>query len=128
MQDLSFFSSDTDTGNPLVSELQEDFDPEDVVSPTKPISVFPKSELKLDLSQRRPISDGSSEVEGEKTQPEDLEMKQTNDEFDSTINSEISELTSDAFDAWMGADSKWRRSPEGEEFCKHLLTFLMVYE
>lgn len=51
--------------------------------------------------------------ENEKTIPEDYDMKQTIDEFDSTINSEISELTSDAYDAWIGADTKWRRSPEG---------------
>lgn len=40
-------------------------------------------------------------------------MKHTNDEFDSTINSEISELTSDVYDGWSAPDSKWRRSPEG---------------
>lgn len=95
-----------------MSELQEDFDPEEVISPSIP-NAFVKSDMKTDVPQRRPISDGSSEVEGDKTQPEDCDMKQTNDEFDSTINSEISELTSEAFDAWMGTDSKWRRSPEG---------------
>lgn len=86
--------SDVDTGNPLVSELQEDIEPEDVKLQQNIIK----------NKQRRPISDGS-----------DGDMKQTNDEFDSTLNSEISELTSEAFDAWMGADSKWRRSPEGGE-------------
>lgn len=86
--------SDVDTGNPLVSELQEDIEPEDVKPQQNPTKT----------KQRRPISDGS-----------DGDMKQTNDEFDSTLNSEISELTSEAFDAWMGADSKWRRSPEGGE-------------
>lgn len=106
------FYSDTDTGNPLVSELQEDFEPEELVSPSKP-NVFSRNELRPDRPQRRPTSDGSSEVDVEKTQPDDFDMKQTNDEFDSTINSEISELTSEAFDIWMGADSKWRRSPEG---------------
>jgi hypothetical protein len=60
-------------------------------------------------------SDESSEIEVDKTAPEDYDMKQTNDEFDSTINSEISELTSDAYDGWMGSDTKWRRSPEGGE-------------
>jgi hypothetical protein len=64
----------------------------------------------------RPVrSDESSEIEVDKTAPEDYDMKQTNDEFDSTINSEISELTSDAYDGWMGSDTKWRRSPEGGE-------------
>lgn len=96
-----------------MSELQEDFEPEDMVSPSKP-NVFSKTELRADhLPHRRPTSDGSSEIDIEKTQPEDFDMKQTNDEFDSTINSEISELTSEAFDTWMGVDSKWRRSPEG---------------
>ncbi|XP_017775665.1 PREDICTED: rab-like protein 6 [Nicrophorus vespilloides] len=81
--------SDGEIGNPLVSEYQDDLEMEEV----KP-NVFRKG-------------GGSSDI--------DLDMKQTNDEFDSTINSEISELTSDAFDTWMGADSKWRRSPEGGE-------------
>lgn len=56
----------------------------------------------------------NNDVEIDKTVPEDFDMKQTNDEFDSTINSEISELTSDAYDACMGFDTKWRRSPEGK--------------
>lgn len=55
----------------------------------------------------------SSDIEIDKTVPEDFDMKQTNDEFDSTINSEISELTSDAYDPCMGFDTKWRPSPEG---------------
>lgn len=95
--------SDVDTGNPLVLELQEDIEPEDVNVASNAQNLL-KSNKKV-VPQRRPISDGSSEVDGE--------MKQTNDEFDSTLNSEISELTSEAFDTWMGADSKWRRSPEG---------------
>lgn len=80
--------SDGDTGNPLVSEYQDDLDLEEV-------------------KQNFPKNGGSSEME--------MDMKQTIDEFDSTINSEISELTSDAFDTWMGVDTKWRRSPEGGE-------------
>lgn len=91
--------SDVDTGNPLVSELQEDIEPDDVK-----VQQNLTAKNKKAAGQRRPISDGSSELD-----------KQTNDEFDSTLNSEISELTSEAFDAWMGADSKWRRSPEGGE-------------
>ncbi|CAH1176228.1 unnamed protein product [Phaedon cochleariae] len=101
--------SDTDTGNPLVSEFQEDFDPEEV-SISKP----PKHAKRLDPHSRI-MRSASSEIEIEKTMPEDYDMKQTNDEFDVTINSEISELTSDAYDGWMGADTKWRRSPEGGE-------------
>ncbi|CAG9767250.1 unnamed protein product [Ceutorhynchus assimilis] len=103
--------SDTDTGNPLVSELQDDFDPEDP-SISKPMKL-----LKNSAPSRNGKSDGSSEPEIEKTVPEDYEMKHTNDEFDSTINSEISELTSDVYDAhWVAPpDSKWRRSPEGGE-------------
>lgn len=72
-----------------------------------------KSELKTPAALRIVRSDESSEIEVDKTAPEDYDMKQTNDEFDSTINSEISELTSDAYDGWMGSDTKWRRSPEG---------------
>ncbi|XP_044263136.1 rab-like protein 6 [Tribolium madens] len=104
--------SDTDTGNPLVSELQEDFDPDDLNSSSKKIG---KSELKAPVALRIVRSDESSEIEVDKTAPEDYDMKQTNDEFDSTINSEISELTSDAYDGWMGSDTKWRRSPDGGE-------------
>ncbi|EFA13241.1 Rab-like protein 6 [Tribolium castaneum] len=92
--------SDTDTGNPLVSELQEDFDPDDLNSSSKKIG---KSELKAPAPLRIVRSDESSEIEVDKTAPEDYDMKQTNDEFDSTINSEISELTSDAYDGWMGS-------------------------
>lgn len=101
--------SDTDTGNPLVSELQEDFEPEEFGS-SKKLS------YKVDAKTAARVgkSDESSELEIDKTAPEDYDMKQTNDEFDSTINSEISELTSDAYDGWIGADSKWRRSPEGK--------------
>ncbi|KAJ8949572.1 hypothetical protein NQ318_016203 [Aromia moschata] len=105
--------SDTDTGNPLVSELQEDCEPEDAFS--KPPKFNKKSEPVGNAPLRIVRSDESSEIEIEKTVPEDYDMKQTNDEFDSTINSEISELTSDAYDAWMGTDTKWRRSPEGGE-------------
>lgn len=107
--------SDDATGNPLVSEFQDDFQPDDPQTSNKP-NMFYKtsnSDLKSNLLvNKRPTSDGSSEIELEKM-PDDCDMKQTNDEFDSTINSEISEITSEAFDAWMGADSKWRRSPEG---------------
>ncbi|KAJ8927407.1 hypothetical protein NQ314_020187 [Rhamnusium bicolor] len=106
--------SDTDTGNPLVSELQEDCEP-DEISFSKPLKFIKKPEQILNAPLRLVRSDESSELEIEKTIPEDYDMKQTNDEFDSTINSEISELTSDAYDAWMGADTKWRRSPEGGE-------------
>ncbi|RZC37959.1 rab-like protein 6, partial [Asbolus verrucosus] len=105
--------SDTDTGNPLVSELQEDFDPDEISSSKQKINY--RTELKAPAPLRAVRSDESSEIEIDKTAPEDYDMKQTNDEFDSTINSEISELTSDAYDAWMGADTKWRRSPEGGE-------------
>ncbi|KAJ3640516.1 hypothetical protein Zmor_003809 [Zophobas morio] len=105
--------SDTDTGNPLVSELQEDFEPEELGSSSKKVSY--KVEFKAPAPMRIGRSDESSEIEGDKTAPEDYDMKQTNDEFDSTINSEISELTSDAYDGWIGADTKWRRSPEGGE-------------
>lgn len=88
--------SDTDTGNPLVSELQEDFEPEEAK---------PKLE-NSDLDVKTPADEEN--------------MKQTNDEFDSTINSEISELTSDVAPYyeemnWIRSDTKWRRSPEGGE-------------
>lgn len=106
--------SDTDTGNPLVSELQEDCEP-DEISFSKPVKFAKKPESNLNVPLRLIRSEESSEIEVEKTVPEDYDMKQTNDEFDSTINSEISELTSDAYDAWIGADTKWRRSPEGGE-------------
>lgn len=82
----------------MVSELQDDFDPDELaLKNTKP-------DVKMVLS---------GELDLDKTAQEDYDMKQTNDEFDSTINSEISELTSDAYDGWMGSDTKWRRSPEG---------------
>lgn len=81
-----------------MSELQDDFDPDELALKNN------KPDVKMGLS---------SELDLDKTAPEDYDMKQTNDEFDSTINSEISELTSDAYDAWMGTDTKWRRSPEG---------------
>lgn len=100
-----------------MSELQEDCEP-DEISFSKPIKFVKKPELNLNAPLRVIRSDESSEIEVEKTIPEDYDMKQTNDEFDSTINSEISELTSDAYDAWIGADTKWRRSPEGNNNSK----------
>ncbi|KAJ8921949.1 hypothetical protein NQ315_008583 [Exocentrus adspersus] len=107
--------SDTDTGNPLVSELQEDCEPEEV-SFSKPVKFAKKPEVNLNAPVGVIRSIESSEIDVEKfSVPEDYDMKQTNDEFDSTINSEISELTSDAYDAWIGSDTKWRRSPEGGE-------------
>ncbi|CAH0559180.1 unnamed protein product [Brassicogethes aeneus] len=108
--------SDTDTGNPLVSELQEDFDPEDVASFPKTKSRKKPEGMQLSAPARVVRSNEGSDVDPvEKTALDDYDMKQTNDEFDSTINSEISELTSDAYDGWIGADTKWRRSPEGGE-------------
>lgn len=66
------------------------------------------------MAERRPSAViGSSENEVEKVIPEEADVRHNNDELDSTINSEISEITSEAFDTWMGADTKWRRSPEG---------------
>ncbi|XP_050296885.1 rab-like protein 6 [Anthonomus grandis grandis] len=106
--------SDTDTGNPLVSELQEDFDPDDVPV-SRPMKVVKKIDPFCHVPVRAGKSDGSSEMDVEKTIPEDYDMKHTNDEFDSTINSEISELTSDVYDGWVAPDTKWRRSPEGGE-------------
>lgn len=82
-----------------MSELQEDLDPDEMVSYPKPKPA--KKTEQTDMEQDKTV--------------EDYDMKQTMDEFDSTINSEISELTSDAYDGWMGADTKWRRSPEGGE-------------
>lgn len=87
----------------MVSELQEDFEPGEVY-----ISKPTRNVKKTDFGHAR-----SSDIEIDKTVPEDYDMKQTNDEFDSTINSEISELTSDAYDGCIGFDTKWRRSPEG---------------
>ncbi|KAG5886477.1 hypothetical protein JTB14_026737 [Gonioctena quinquepunctata] len=105
--------SDTDTGNPLVSELQEDFDPEEM-SFSKAQKYMKKQNPPFTAPPKMMRSE-SSEMDMEKMVPEDFDMKQTNDEFDSTINSEISELTSDAYDGWMTGDTKWRRSPEGGE-------------
>ncbi|CAG9830804.1 unnamed protein product [Diabrotica balteata] len=106
--------TDTDTGNPLVSELQEDF--EEDLAFSKPMKHVKKVESPFTAPSKPLIkSDESKENEVDKSIPEDYDMKQTTDEFDSTINSEISELTSDAYDAWMGVDTKWRRSPEGGE-------------
>lgn len=99
----------------MVSEFQDDFEPDEPQTSSKQ-NVFYKNsnnEMKSNVQRKRGTSDGSSEIELDRTVPEDCDMKQTNDEFDSTINSEISEITSEAFDAWMGTDSKWRRSPEG---------------
>lgn len=104
--------SDVDTGNPLVSELQEDVEPDDVNATTSRNLIVVKNKKVAQQQRQRPISDGSSEVDEQKTGG-DGDVKQTNDEFDSTLNSEISDLTSEALDAWMGTDSKWRRSPEG---------------
>lgn len=107
--------SDEDTGNPLVSEFQDDFDPEDGGLVKSNLYVKPThSESRYSTSSKRPTELGN-EVEGDKTLPDDYDMKQTNDEFDTTINSEISEITSEAFDTWMSTDTKWRRSPEGGE-------------
>ena len=103
----------------MVSELQEDFEPEELGSSSKKVSY--KVEFKAPAPMRIGRSDESSEIEGDKTAPEDYDMKQTNDEFDSTINSEISELTSDAYDGWIGADTKWRRSPEGKSSLYYLI-------
>ena len=97
--------SDQDIGNPLVSGLQEDPDSDEVSDMSKKMTI-----------ERRPSAIiGSSEIEVDKSAPEDMDLRHTNDELDLTINSEISELTSEAFDTWMGADTKWRRSPEGKE-------------
>ncbi|KAF5287675.1 hypothetical protein FQA39_LY15775 [Lamprigera yunnana] len=106
--------SDEDTGNPLVSEFQDDFEPEEgAFLKSNPYAKSNLSESRYNAISKRPAEVGNEDVD--KTLPEDYDMKQTNDEFDSTINSEISEITSEAFDTWMGADSKWRRSPEGGE-------------
>ncbi|KRT79575.1 ADP ribosylation factor [Oryctes borbonicus] len=100
--------SDQDTGNPLVSEFQDDFEPEESTNVSKV--------NKITMAERRPSAViGSSEVEIDKVVTEETDVRHHNDELDSTINSEISELTSEAFDTWMGADTKWRRSPEGGE-------------
>ncbi|KAF5293978.1 hypothetical protein FQR65_LT10949 [Abscondita terminalis] len=107
--------SDEDTGNPLVSEFQDDFDPDDGGLLKSNLGIKPThSESKYSNSLKRP-AEVCNEGEADKTLPDDYDMKQTNDEFDTTINSEISEITSEAFDTWMGADTKWRRSPEGGE-------------
>lgn len=90
----------------MVSELQEDFEPVEDGS-------FKVNDARFYNMSTKRIPD--------KTPLEDIDAKQMNDEFDSTINSEISEITSEAFDAcWMGTDTKWRRSPEGEAGCFHL--------
>lgn len=112
-----FLYSDSDTGNPLVSELQEDFEPGELYIP-KPTRNVKKTEFGLPRS---------SDIEIDKTVPEDYDMKQTNDEFDSTINSEISELTSDAYDACTGFDTKWRRSPEGIKMFRSLFILTRIF-
>ncbi|XP_044762399.1 rab-like protein 6 [Coccinella septempunctata] len=111
--------SDTDTGNPLVSELQEDFDPEDLAFYTKSPNNLTSHNLLKPQQKSGPTfnqkSDGSEEPENEKVLEEYEAMRHTQDEFDSTINSEISELTSDPYEGWIGNDTKLRRSPEGGE-------------
>ncbi|XP_018332248.1 rab-like protein 6 [Agrilus planipennis] len=102
--------SDEDTGNPLVSEFQDDLDDEAEVS--KPSSK-PNNQAKHapDSNQKN-----APKPQQQQQQQQEFEtMKQSNDEMDSTINSEISEINSEAFDSWMAADTRWRRSPEGGE-------------
>ncbi|KAK9879335.1 hypothetical protein WA026_004186 [Henosepilachna vigintioctopunctata] len=112
--------SDTDTGNPLVSELQEDFDPEDLAFYTKSHNnansqslLKPESNKSAQNVNRKYESSGDGE--NDRMQEEYEAMRHTQDEFDSTLNSEISELTSDPYDGWIGNDTKLRRSPEGGE-------------
>lgn len=115
--------SDTDTGNPLVSELQEDFDPEDLALYTKSPQNMTSQNLLKPQQKTGPNfnhkSDGSEDgkvLEDYEAIKADYEgMGHTQDEFDSTINSEISELTSDPYEGWIGNDTKLRRSPEGGE-------------
>lgn len=57
----------------------------------------------------------SIKIDANTSAPNEYEGKQANDELDATINSEISEITSEAFDTWMAADTKWRQSPEGKQ-------------
>lgn len=143
--------SDADTGNPLVSELQDDLEPSPCPSPdddhpsqhtsTNPQqhhqqrSTIPPNHFRSAISA--PTLGGGNNtvamatasagggvggggdngvgVGGGSSDGLEMDVKNTPDELDSTINSEISEITSDAFDTWVGADSKWRRSPEGGE-------------
>lgn len=147
--------SDADTGNPLVSELQDDLEPSPCPSPdtghptsnpAQPTStnsqphqqqqhqrgIEPPNHFRSAISAPN-LGGGNNTVamntatsaggggnggdciRGGSSDGLEMDVKNTPDELDSTINSEISEITSDAFDTWVGADSKWRRSPEGGE-------------
>lgn len=92
--------SDADIGNPLVSEFQDDLDPEDYQYNSKPASQPGAPD------GQSPQNHVNEEIDGDRS-------ILVNDEYDSTLNSEISEITSEAFDNWLSSNSKWRRSPEG---------------
>jgi len=112
--------SDTDTGNPLVSELQEDFEPEET-SMSKPVKVVKKDTYNSAARVGKPdgisnlfevvvqlqllwLENNFTVLQLDQAVPEDL---------DSTINSEISELTSDGYVGYVDWESCWRHSPEG---------------
>lgn len=103
------FSSDADTGNPLVSEFQDDLDPDEFVPTSKPNIPVQQPDgqpSSVVNANNRHMSSSNDELDVEKN-------VMVNDEYDSTLNSEISEITSEAFDTWLSTNSKWRRSPEG---------------
>lgn len=103
--------SDDDTGNPLVSEFQDDLDPEEFLSSSKPnvaAAQMPDGQPSV-VNINKHMSSSNDELDVEKNNV------LANDEYDSTLNSEISEITSEAFDNWLSTNSKWRRSPEGGE-------------
>ncbi|GLV41110.1 hypothetical protein CBL_04634 [Carabus blaptoides fortunei] len=111
MQEAMDSDSDADTGNPLVSEFQDDLDPDEFVPTSKPNIPLQQPDgqpLSLVNANNRHISSSNDELDVEKN-------ILVNDEYDSTLNSEISEITSEAFDTWLSTNSKWRRSPEGGE-------------
>nr|CAD7459588.1 unnamed protein product [Timema tahoe] len=100
--------SDMETGNPLVAGFQDELDPDDVML---------RDHVPGDGSPLGTHRDSISSVEAADVNRMDslkLLSPQGAESEDAALNGEVSSITADAFDSWLGADSKWRRSPEGD--------------
>nr|CAD7414400.1 unnamed protein product [Timema poppensis] len=101
--------SDMETGNPLVAGFQDELDPDDVML---------RDHVPGDGSPMGTHRDSISSVEAadvvNRMDSLKLPSPQGAEPEDVALNGEVISITADAFDSWLGADSKWRRSPEGD--------------
>ncbi|XP_063234943.1 rab-like protein 6 [Bacillus rossius redtenbacheri] len=90
--------SDVDTGNPLVAGFRDELDSDDAAATADPVA--------RPVVKRDSLSSVDTDIVNVENKLASLKVAEGRDPPGA--------ITAEAFDAWLGPDCKWRRSPEGD--------------